>query len=480
MKNLIKRSFFFVVLLFCFLPLRVAAKEDVIKDGIYAGEVALSGMNAEEARVAVETYLDTLGKIEITFIAAGGSEVKVAVSRLGISWENPELIEEALAVGTKGNVIERYKCIKDLQHDKLVYPLEISFDLQAIEDVLTMECAAYNVAKTDAGLTRRDGAFIYVAGQTGYSLDVKASVDKVNTFLSDEWNYEPCRIELVIVEEAYRGSEEELSKVKDVLGSFTTVYTSSGASRSSNIQNGCRLIDGSLVYPGEEFSSLEKVLPFTAANGYQEAGSYLNGKVVDSLGGGICQVTTTLYNAVLLAELQVTERYNHSMTISYVPLAMDAAVAQSANKDFRFVNNTDAPIYIEGHVKDKTITFQIYGQESRSKSRQIRYETEVREATPPAADVITPDGSHPIGYITVDGGYTGYKTTLWKVETENGTEVSRTQVNKSNYKMVPRTATVGTATDSPHAREEIMAAIGTADLEHVKKVIGILTAPSEE
>ena len=131
-----------------------------------------------------------------------------------------------------------------------------------------------------------------------------------------------------------KGSTEELAQVRDVLGSFTTSFAGSTADRKANIQNGCRLIDGITLYPGEEFSTYQKVAPFTEGNGYYMAGSFLNGKVVDSLGGGICQVSTTLYNAVLLAELNVTMRYNHSMTVSYVDISADAAIAESSGKDF--------------------------------------------------------------------------------------------------------------------------------------------------
>ena len=97
------------------------------------------------------------------------------------------------------------------------------------------------------------------------------------------------------------------------------------------------------MLPGEEFSAYETVSPFSEENGYHLAGSYLNGMVVESLGGGICQVSTTLYNAVLLAELEVVERHNHSMEVSYVQPSADAAIAESAGKDFKFRNNLDYP-----------------------------------------------------------------------------------------------------------------------------------------
>ena len=98
------------------------------------------------------------------------------------------------------------------------------------------------------------------------------------------------------------------------------------------------------------------------------------------------------------------------------------------------------------------------------------------EVINPPADLIYPDPTQPIGYIVKDSAHIGYKAKLWKVVTENGAEVSRTQVNSSSYKMVPRSATVGTATGDPAAYEEIMAAIGTNNIDHVQNVIALLTS----
>ena len=273
-----------------------------------------------------------------------------------------------------------------------------------------------------------------------------------------------------------KGSAEELAQVTDVLGSFTTSYKTSGSSRSANVANGCSLINGTTLYPGEEFSTYKTVSPFSVANGYYMAGSYVSGKVVDSLGGGICQVSTTLYNAVLLSELEVTERYNHSMIVGYVDPSADAAIAESSGKDFKFVNNTDYPIYIEGYTHDKQITFNIYGKETRDAGHSVRYESEVLETITPPADQIYADAGQPIGYIVTESAHIGYKARLWKITMENGVEVSREQVNSSTYKMVPRSATVGTATSDPQAYEEIMAAISTANIDHVKNVAAALNA----
>ncbi|MDR0964034.1 MAG: VanW family protein, partial [Clostridium sp.] len=295
-------------------------------------------------------------------------------------------------------------------------------------------------------------------------------------YLTTQWDRSTCRIPLSIVVEQPLGSEEELALVTDIIGNCSTSYTSSGVARSANVSNGCILINGTLLYPGEEFSTYDAVAPFTEDNGYYMAGSYLNGRVVDSLGGGICQVSTTLYGAVLAAELEVTERYNHSMIVTYVDPSADAAIAESAGKDFRFVNNLDYPIYIDGYVKNKHVYFQIYGHETREPNRVVTYESEILETIYPTTDTIYQDGSRPIGYIHIEAAHIGYKAKLWKVVTVDGVEESRTLVNSSNYKMTPRSATVGVATSDPNAYNEMVAAAGVGSIAHMQNVIAILLA----
>jgi vancomycin resistance protein YoaR len=483
MKKGIRRGCVAMLLLACIFAFGTRAEAESaegIKNGIFAEDIDLSGMSAQEASAAVEAYVEGLRETQITLLAADETEVAVTAGELGIFWANPELVTDALEVGIHGNVIERYKLLKDLEQENLILPIEISFDLQAISDILLERCVQYDVKAEDATLVRENGEFRVVGGQIGYALDVETSVDRVSEQLMKDWDRQPCTIALDVEVEQPRGTAEDLAQVKDVLGTFTTSYSSSGPNRSANVSNGCELINGTLLYPGEEFSTYESVAPFSQANGYYMAGSYLNGKVVDSLGGGICQVSTTLYNAVLQAELDVTERHNHSMIVTYVEPSADAAIAESSGKDFKFVNNLEYPIYIEGYTQNKRLTFTIYGKESRSADREVRYESKVLEVINPPADVIYADGSQPIGYVVSDSAHVGYKAQLWKVVLEGGQEVSRTQVNSSSYKMVPRSGTVGTATEDPVAYEEIMAAIGTGNLDHVRNVIGMLTAPPEE
>jgi vancomycin resistance protein YoaR len=480
-KGLILTTFFSLCLILAPIKVAQAQEQEVahMQKGVYADGIDLSGMTSGEASDAILTYVDSLGDAQITLIAGGGNEVTTTPKALGMTWANPELVQEALSLGRTGNVVERYKVQKDLEHENKVYEIDFGFQMSNINQILSEECAAFDQKAINYSLVREADAFQIVDGQTGYKLDIESSIDTVYDYLTTTWSGENCEIPLVIKVEEPLGSREELSQITDVLGSCTTSYTTSGVARSANVANGCVLINGHLLYPGEEFSTYEAVAPFTEKNGYYMAGSYLNGKVVDSLGGGICQVSTTLYNAVLGAELEVTERHNHSMIVNYVEPSADAAIAESAGKDFRFVNNTDYPIYIEGFVQNKKISFNIYGKETRDPGREVTYQSEVLETIYPQSEIIYQDAAQPIGYITTESAHIGYKAKLWKVVTENGVQVSRTQVNSSNYKMVPKSATVGVATADPIAYNEMLAAIGTGSIEHVQNVINLLLTQAQ-
>lgn len=456
-----------------------AASDDAIPQGVTAAGIDLSGMTQSEATQAIQNYVDTLGETQIRLQSAEGDSVSVTAGELGITWKNTQLVSEAVQLGKKGNIVARYKTKQDLKYKGWDYEIQLDFDRTLIAEVVEERCSKFNMEAVDAHLTRVNGIFEVEEGQTGYVVDNSASSESIYEYMTTKWNREEGSVDLVMTVDEPKGKAEDLLMVKDLLGSFTTSYSTSGSDRSGNISNGCSKIDGTTVYPGDTFSTYDAVKPFTQDNGYYMAGSYLNGQVVDSIGGGICQVSTTLYNAVLRAELEVTERHNHSMIVTYVDPSADAAIAESAGKDFQFINNTEYPIYIEGYTKDKKITFNIYGVETRAANRTVTYESEVLEKKVPDYDNIVADASRPIGYIQTSSAHIGYKAQLWKVVKEDGVEVSREQVNSSTYQMSPQTVTVGTATDDPNFAQQIQAAIATNDTATIKNTIANIKAMQE-
>lgn len=458
-----------------------AKGDDTILNGVYIDNLNLSGMTATEAKEAVGQMVEDRLNTPITLYCANNNEVVITPLQLGMTWDNPEIIEEAATMGRVGNVIERYKFKKDLERENYVIDITYTLDTELINELIEEECVAFNQDAVDLSLSRVNGEFLITEGKQGIHLDVDAAKKKVQDFVLNEWDGSETTLTLPVTIDNPKGSLEELQQVKDVLGSYTTYYTTSSGARVANVENGTRLVNGVTLYPGETFSMLELVTPFTEANGYQMAGSYLNGLVVDSLGGGICQVSTTLYNAVLRAELEISERSNHSMSVAYVPLSADAAIAESAGKDFRFTNNTDAPVYVEGiTTPDRQVTFNIYGKETRSAGHSVDYVSEVLETIQPTTENIIQDAAQPVGYTKIQSAHVGYKTRLIKVVYENGVETHREVVNKSTYKMVPRTVTVGIATDNPDAYNQMQAAISTGNIDHVCAVASSMVTPVQQ
>lgn len=444
-----------------------AAPGQNIETGIFADEIDLSGMSEGEAMSTLQSVCEGRQQAVVTLTDDKGFSKSFPVGDIGYRWANESIVREAVSYGKSGDIVSRYMQLKDLTRSPKVYNIDYAIDTAALGRIVSEMAGEYDREAINATMTRSEDGFVITDGQTGRAIDQSAVVDGVVDCLLSGWDGSDLTytLDTQIVEPL--GSYEDLSMVKDVLGTFTTSYSTSGSSRSANIANACSLINGTLLYPGEEFSTLDTITPFSEANGYFMAGSYLNGKVVDSLGGGICQVSTTLYNAVLLSELEVTERHNHSMIISYVKPSMDAAIAESSGKNFRFINSTEYPIYIDGHTtSEKKITFTVYGVEYRSPSHSVSYESEVLETDAPEADAVYADEGAPAGYSSgIQSAHVGYKAKLWKNTYENGTLEKREEVNSSKYNKSPRSITIGVATDNPDVRNMLMEAVasGSAD-----------------
>ncbi|SDB31089.1 VanW family protein [Eubacterium oxidoreducens] len=447
-------------------------QDTVIADNVYIGEVAVGGMTEAQAQKAVEEYVDELLAKKIT-LTADENTAKIKASKLGVEWANTDVVDEALHLGEIGNIVSRYKEIADLENGSKTIPLTFSVDEDEVAEAIESKTEKLNTEPVDYSLKRTNGSFEIVEGKDGVVVDVEASVQLVKDFVENEWSVSDTTVALEVEVEAPGGSEEELAKVQDVLGKFSTDYSSSAAGRAQNVANGASKINGTIVYPGETFSVYDTVSPFEAENGYALAGSYENGTTVETYGGGICQVSTTLYNAVIRAELEVVERYAHSMLVSYVDPSADAAIA-GTYKDFKFTNNTDAPIYIEGVTSGGIITFTVYGEETRDSNREVSFVSETTSTTEPETQYKA--SSAKIGSMTtVQNSHIGKTAILWKVVTVDGVEQSREQFNSSTYKASPTIIEVGTASSSSEATAAVKKAIATQDASKIKAAIAANT-----
>lgn len=397
-----------------------------IDDEVYIETMSVGGMDYDTAIENVDGLINSVMSKKVN-IDVNGTQVTATLDSLGVNCDKEDMVDKAFQMEDAG-----------------VVKLEYSIDNTVFENALADDEGAFTKKPVNASLKRENGAFTIIKGQTGLEIDMEATKAALMTALEqDAVNQNELNITAIVnsVEPEY--TSEDMKKCKDVLGKYSTTYTEGQVDRSANVKNATRFIDGTVLYPGDTFSVAKTIYPLSADNGYKEAPSYAGGQVVDSLGGGVCQVSTTLYNAVLLAELEVIERSPHSMVVSYVKPSMDAAIAGDY-KDFKFKNNSNTPIYLQGYASGGVLTFTVYGNEERSAGRKIEYVSEIVETIQPGEDVVTKDKTQPETYMKVtQEAHVGYVAELYKIVYENGVQVSKDRVNTSRYKAEPKYVTVG-------------------------------------
>ena len=226
------------------------------------------------------------------------------------------------------------------------------------------------------------------------------------------------------------------------LGRFSSNYASSSNDRAYNIKLACEKINGYVLAPGEEFSYNNVVGPRTTERGFRIANVYVGNTVQPGVGGGICQVSSTMYNAVVFADLEVTERRNHTLPVDYVPMGRDATVSYGTT-DFKFKNTTSMPVEIRAIAEGRINTIIIMGTDEHPE-QEIKITTSNTGSYPPKV-VKKDDPTLPEGEIKVESkGTYGSSYVAYKVVYENGEQISSTVLSRSKYAGKDRVELVGT------------------------------------
>ncbi len=229
---------------------------------------------------------------------------------------------------------------------------------------------------------------------------------------------------------------------KQTLAKYTTIYDAGNANRSHNIELAAKTINGTILMPGEIFSYNGILGNTNKEKGYKVGTAYVGGKVVESYGGGICQVSSTLYNSVLYANLEIVERHNHSYVVNYVPAGRDATVAYGG-KNFRFKNTRNYPIKIVANAKNGVVSISIKGIKEETEYEVVLTSTVL--STTPRTVVYENNSSLAEGTEKViQKGYDGKKSIAYKILKLNGATISKTVLSKDTYKPMAKIIQVGT------------------------------------
>ena len=446
---------------------------DIIISGVKIGETDVSGMNMDQAKEAVMQAAQDYSARKLILTLEDGQQAEATLGELGISVPDLEsAVKKAVDYGKEGSMAACYKILKSAEkgENNKVFPITFAVTEESAASVLNERLGGFLPQPENAKMTQSDGAGVVTEDVPCKRVDVKKTVESINHEIVD--GKTPDGEVVVVDTEEYEAdiTAADLEGITDLLGTYSTYYGESDSGRKMNVESGAVHIGGTLMGPGEEVSADKLMAPYTEENGYGMAASYENRQVVESMGGGICQVSTTLYNALLLAELEITERYAHSMQVSYVEPSMDAAIADDV-KDLKFRNNMETAVYIESVCSEGTLTFNIYGKETRPENRTIEYISEELGIVE-SDETLYVATEEAIGTMyTQNNGKTGLEAQLWKVVYEDGEEVSRDTVNYSYYMASGKTIAVGTFSDNAEDSAKINAAIETQNEDTIKAVI---------
>lgn len=360
---------------------------DAIYPGMTIQGMSVGGMTQEEAKAKVQEYIDKVSQETVT-LQVKKKESTFALSDIGLKCTNMDVVEKAYDFGKTGNVFKRVIEVRKLEKEGMDFPLTFSVDKAETRKVVKKKAKKFLAKKKDATITRKDGKFVITKQVDGVDIDFEANADKLTeVFSKKDWDHKSVVFPMDYTLDKAKHTKKELSAIKDVLGTFTTSYAGSASGRCANVENGASLINGTLLYPGDSFS---------------------------------------VY-----------------LTVHYVPLSADAAIS-GTDKDLKFTNNLDHPVYIQGVAGGSSITFTIYGKEYRASNRKVEYVSETVSTRGPSEKVIKDNTMEEGKRVVESNGRTGYTARLWKVVYIDGKETKRTQVNSSSYMSTPSVVRVGT------------------------------------
>lgn len=274
-------------------------------------------------------------------------------------------------------------------------------------------------------------------------VDFKISIEEAKELLEEDKKEYIIPLKITVPKKTLSDLGEEA--FPDKLATFTTRYDPSNVNRSNNLSISAEKIDGTIIMPGETFSYNQTVGERTIAEGYKEAGAYAGGRVVQDVGGGICQTSSTLYNAALLANLEIVDRSNHQFLTSYVPAGRDATVSWGGI-DFKFKNTRTYPIKIEASAKNGVCTMSIVGIKEE-KEYEVVIQPVVLSYIPYTTKYENDSTLEEGKEVVEQAGYTGCTSETYRILKLNGNVVSKTLLSKDAYDPMTKIIKRGTKKD---------------------------------
>ncbi|HHY28914.1 MAG TPA: vancomycin resistance protein [Desulfitobacterium dehalogenans] len=400
-------------------PEAVSTDQNQFPPGTRLDDLALGGITPQEAKEKIQSW--SKDKLEENlFLVYNETEIQFTPEELGITldfertWEN-------LSENT-GKETHSVLAIDDLMANQVLQEKLAEFSRSAVDATFKVENDQFKITPATSGEAVNVDAFL-------------AEVKKAS--LGDL----PKRIPITSVEIPATVTTESLEALAfdGVIGEYTTKYNAGDKNRTANLIAAAQKMDKVLLKPGDSFSFNGTIGPRTAETGFKDAYIVINNEYVKGIGGGICQVSSTLYNAALLANLSIVERHPHAVVVAYIPLGQDATV-NYPTLDLKLRNGSSSYIYFRTKVEAGNLTIKIYGKKTGAK---VRFEKEIeKELSYHTIRKIDPD-LLPGAVIQEQSGSKGYIVKTWKIVTDAQGKETKQLLSRDSYAPTNRILKIG-------------------------------------
>lgn len=490
-------SFLSIIIIFLSIVVCYNIFYKKIFSNIYIAGVDVSNLTKEEAINKLNSEIENVLNQEI-LIQYDGKESKIKPSDLGVKYNIENVVEEAYRIGRIGNIFENninmvktffsdtnidlsyeyeeekldnfineinsqfsslvpssYEILEDkviikkgnrgieVKADELKTSLLESINNRSFEPiqvgVIVSEPAAIDIEKIYNEVYKAPVDAYYSTDpfevhESEDGLDFDISLDEAKALL--ETDQEQYEIKLKVLKPSVTTDQIGNEAFPDLLATCTTTYITSKVGRTTNLKLASSKINGYVLMPGETFSYNDVVGERTVEAGFQMAGVYSGGQEVEGLGGGICQISSTLYNIVVKSNLEIVERENHLFLAGYLPAGQDATVVYGSI-DFRFKNTRDYPVKIVSTVDGGYVTMKMYGLKEENEPT-ITFETVYHQTLYPKTVYQDTTTLAPGQTKVQSSGRNGCKSTTYKVVKQNGVVVSRTELSSDTYRAMDK------------------------------------------
>lgn len=406
-----------------------------IAKGVFVNGISLGGLTKEEAVSLLQKELKAPSDFSLT-LKYQDKVYRLTAKDINLAYDYQEIVDKAYKIGREGNPFERIREIYLTDKHGKYFNFYPAYDENKINEFIDKISKEIERNPVDAKIKITRGIRQITEDIEGIKVDKNKTLQQLKEVLNDmvEGKIGDAEVHIAVDRVKAKITKTMLEMIKDKISTFSTIFNPQDVNRSENLAVAAKAVDGTLLMPGEIFSLNKTLGPRIIENGYKQAPVIIGNKLVPAIGGGVCQVATTLYNAALRADVKITERYHHTFPVGYVPPGQDATISGDV-LDLKFENSSPYPMYIEAYISGNQFVVNIYGY-AKDPSRRIEIHSEIVEKYEPKITYID-DPTLPEGEQVVNvEQHTGYKVNTYRLIYVNNVLVKKELLYTDVYKPV--------------------------------------------